>query len=194
MFDTQKTPSKRPVRYDHSFVARRLVIYSKPALALIRRHFERLDSSFLRLSNDYIWMNDEKSIASMMKERSEIITGFEVEIDDILNAYTAQLKKYSVPIPTFDQLKPVETMDLNLHSSTSLEALRLFEKLDRIFLLLEAMKQNGLVDELAFIHACNAWKTSTGEFAKAVHALRIRRMAQSKDRTSEKTSIPTTKP
>ena len=188
MSNTEKAPSKRSARYDHSFIARRLVIYSKPALALIRRHFERLDSSFLRLSNDFIWMNDDAAITAMMTERAQLIGTFEVEIDEILNAYTTQLKKHSVSIPVVSELKPIETLDLNLHSSTSLDALRLFEKLDRLFLYLEAMKQNGLIDELAFIHACNAWKNSTGHFAKSIHAFRTRLLAESQAKATETNS------
>ena len=187
MSDTKKAPTKRTVRYDHSFVARRIVIYSKPALALIRRHFERLDSSFLRLSNDFIWISDDNAISEMMKERADLIATFEVEMDAILNTYTGQLKKHSVAIPVLSELHPADSLDLKLHSSTSLDAIRLFEKLDRIFLYLEAMKQNGLIDELAFIHACNAWKNSMGHFAKSVHAFRTRLLAQSQLKQTEQT-------
>ena len=187
MSDTKKAPTKRTVRYDHSFVARRVVIYSKPALALIRRHFERLDSSFLRLSNDFIWMNDDDAISEMMRERADLIATFEVEIDAILNTYTSQLKKHAVSVPTLSELQPVDAMELKLHSSTSLDAIRLFEKLDRIFLYLEAMKQNGLIDELAFIHTCNAWKNSTSQFAKSVHAFRTRLLDQSQHKDTEQT-------
>ena len=190
MSESPKTNDRpRSARYDHSFASRRLTVYSKPVVALIQRHFERLDSSFLRLSNDFIWMSDDKQIKAMMGERASILTAFESEIDGILETYGSQLTKYALTLPDMSQLKPSATFEWQLHASASIDAVRLFAKLDQIFLHLECMKQNGLIDDLAFIHTCNAWKNSTGQFVKSVHALRTRWLDASK-----KPASPSTEP
>lgn len=186
MSEMQKDQSNRGVRYDHSFVNRSLTIYSKPAQNLIRRHFERLDSSFLRLSNDFLWMNDDHNILAMMKERGTLISSFEADIDTTISAYHQSIRKSQIPSLDTAKLKPIEFFDLELHSSASISAVRIFEKLDLIFLMLEMMKQNGLIDELAFIHTCNAWKNSTGQFVKEVHQLRIRLLQESQARLTRK--------
>ena len=190
MSNQEKNPLHRTVRYDHSFVNRLLTVYTKPAQSLIRRHFERLDSSFLRLSNDFLWMNDDKNILAMMQERGALIAAFEAEIDQTLRAYEDGIKKHALPVLDVKKLKlkPIEAFDLELHSSASIDAVRVFGKLDQIFLLLEMMKQNALIDELAFIHTCNAWKASAGAFVKDVHQLRIRLLEESQHRLNANTN------
>lgn len=188
MSSTAKANVTRSERNDHSFVARVLTIYTKPAQILIKRHFARLDASFLRLSNDFLWMNDDQHILAMIQKRTEIISEFATEIDGIIETYKANLQKHHINAVDIKKLKPIETVSLELHASASVEAVSLFQKLDLIFLLLEAMKQNGLIDELAFVHTCNAWKTSTGVFVKNIHELRTQLMQESQARLNQKSN------
>ena len=200
-----KTPDagQRAARYDHSFLNRDIVLYSMPAMRLLRQHLPRLDGSFLRLANDFVWLNDDREIEAMMRERSQLIATFEAELDSVIPSYTETLQRHHVGSIVFERLRPAGSVSFELHAATSLEAIRLFMKLDRLFLLLEAMKQNGLIDELAYVHTCQAWKRSLGRFVKAVHALRIRLLAESHERNArdraiesidakEKTDEPTT--
>lgn len=174
--------NKRSKRHDHSFLNLTVTAFAKPTVQLIKRHIERLDASFLRLSNDFLWMNDDKRIQEMMDKRAKIINTFESEADAVLTTYSDLLKKHHIPAIAFDALEPEETFDLHLHAAASAETIRIFLKLDRIFISLEALKQNGLIDDLAFVHTCNAWKNSASHFAKSVHDLRAQCLEQSQSR------------
>ena len=179
---TQPANQSTPKRHDHSFLNRRLTVYAKPTAPLVSRHLKRLDGSFLRLSNDFLWLNDDEHIRHMMSQRATISGNFMKELDSIIGSYTDILRNHHIPDIELKTLRPEASFDFELHSSSSLDAIRIFEKLDLIFILLEAMKQNGLIDELAFIHACNAWKNSTGHFAKNIHELRAQCMQASLDK------------